>query len=195
MIDPKTLTVDDAGRKVLYRRGGEWCQSGTLTSWNTDTVFVAFSNPTRLGVPCKPEDVVFAEGEPMSEKLEPIVTSDSTGHMLGWSVEARKSGLPIAYGTQIFDGEWRQVQFVRGEHGIPIADSPYNEPMLAHAHLRCYQSAQALRWWLSAIMGHYSIETRLVRHEIDYVVKITRTSEHNEVTMDNVFQVIAGGKS
>ncbi len=57
MIDPKTLTPADIGRKVSYRR--EFCrpEDGELTSWNDKTVFVRFKGPTGEG--CEPEDVSF----------------------------------------------------------------------------------------------------------------------------------------
>ena len=62
MIDPKTLTDADKGRKVIYQEPGDFegakREEGELSSWNDFYVFVRFKGPN--GESCLPEDVTFA---------------------------------------------------------------------------------------------------------------------------------------
>ncbi len=65
MLDPKKLTTADVDRSVTYHR--EFCkvEHGKLTSWTDTTIFVQFKGPTGEG--CKPENVSFSLGTPISE--------------------------------------------------------------------------------------------------------------------------------
>lgn len=60
MIDPSTLTDDDKGRNVIYTSdqadGTTLTESGVLTSWNENYIFVRF-NRHPAGV--YPENVRF----------------------------------------------------------------------------------------------------------------------------------------
>jgi len=62
MIDINRLTENDIGRNVVYHR--EYCeqQTGQLSSWNNEFVFVRFKGPN--GEACEPCDVSFAFPDP-----------------------------------------------------------------------------------------------------------------------------------
>lgn len=57
MIDPKTLTLKDVGRKVVWGAGHINQEECVLTSWNDSFVFVRFRGPN--GESCLPEDIEF----------------------------------------------------------------------------------------------------------------------------------------
>lgn len=60
MINPKTLSRNDVGRKVVYTDFGR-TQEGILSSWNDTTVWVRFKGP--CGEACDPKDLEFAAHE------------------------------------------------------------------------------------------------------------------------------------
>jgi hypothetical protein len=108
---------------------------------------------------------------------EPHTSSNGTAH--GYSVEARMHGNlpPLQIGRQIFDSNWRGVQF---DSGGPcgVKASQWHRYELDACGLLSYEAAQALRWWLLADAPAFSgIETRLVKHTITYAVSAVRVEE------------------
>jgi hypothetical protein len=95
-----------------------------------------------------------------------------SGTEIGYSVEARYNyPSPKAFGDIILDDRWRTVHFPEGKTGVPAGPIYYTHTRAQG--LFGYSAAQALRWWLHAladaeILGGLCIETRLVKHEINY---------------------------
>lgn len=57
MIDVHKLSNNDLGRGVVYHSHGV-SESGVLSSWNEQYVFVRFDNDLH-GKACRPDDVTF----------------------------------------------------------------------------------------------------------------------------------------
>ena len=104
----------------------------------------------------------------------PRKSQNSSGTTHGYRVEGRSVVKPIVVPTgQIFDGEWREVNFPESDKGIsyPI------DPSLYKSGLNTFNASQALRWWLLAEIEHTRVgihlETRLVEYEVRYEQVIT----------------------
>lgn len=97
------------------------------------------------------------------------------GLQFGYTVEARlvqKLTPQIVCGNAL-DGEWRTLHFQRGGGGVPARHEL--DHGLGMFHLYTYEAAQALRWWFLANADSLGrlIETRLVRHKVEYSAKCT----------------------
>jgi hypothetical protein len=89
----------------------------------------------------------------------------------GYTIEARFHVRdPENVGRQIFDQNWRQVEFDQSAIGVPMSTS-YHRELLDHG-LFSYSAAQALRWWFHAqaeiecVGGAPGLQTRLVQHRV-----------------------------
>lgn len=89
----------------------------------------------------------------------------------GYTVEARffmRDAEMIR--QQVYDGQWRQVEFDQSAIGVPMSTS-YHRELLEHG-LFSYSAAQALRWWFHAqaeiecVGGAPGLQTRLVQHRL-----------------------------
>jgi hypothetical protein len=103
------------------------------------------------------------------------------------SVEARYVyPTPITIGNQVFDNRWRTVDFQQSPIGVP--GSVWLNRYTATLGFLPYESAQALRWWVLAELrkGFQGIclETRLVRHEVQYNLKSKAISAHDNLGGD-----------
>ena len=94
-----------------------------------------------------------------------------SGTTIGYSVEARMNySRPETILGTAYDNRWQRVQIVAGDSGVPMKRSP----ALDHVDLYSFETAEALRWWFiaaaeaSRIGGSLCIETRLVRHRVEY---------------------------
>jgi hypothetical protein len=89
-------------------------------------------------------------------------------------------------GNQIFDNQWRTVQFSQGYPGVPTGGFMHSEA--ASLGFMSYQSAQAMRWWFLAEleigMSGMCMETRLVRHAIKYSITSEAVSAHDNLGGD-----------
>lgn len=117
-----------------------------------------------------------------------------SGTTIGYSVEARSTGQPTFINGNMIGEKWTRLEFPRGEKGVPIPGCYDGSGQLAKLGLFSYPSAQAIRWWFQAAAENdfldeaklvripmprpWSIETRLVRHEIKYQYTVTATSAH-----------------
>jgi hypothetical protein len=98
----------------------------------------------------------------------------SSGESSGkrYAVQARCVYEPVVIGDQIFDSQWRNVNFNdSAEHGVPSKeerDFPGTYD---------YAAAQALRWWFVASLASFlrgiCMETRLVEYEYRRSHKLT----------------------
>ncbi|MHB1952362.1 MAG: hypothetical protein ACYCOU_01320 [Sulfobacillus sp.] len=111
-----------------------------------------------------------------------------TSEHIGYRVEARYMGnTPIAIGPQLFDTRWRQVEF-RDDAPVGIPRHPrYHRELIEH-HLYNYEAAQALRWWIVAVvaaMDHMPsmfFETRLIQHSLKSSYTIDAGTPVDELT-------------
>lgn len=105
-----------------------------------------------------------------------------SGTTVGYSVEARCSCRePKKVGDIILHDKWQRIHFNKGFPGVPQPKVHLYE--LERAGLLGYQTAQALRWWFHAelereILGGLCIESRLVKHQVEYSYKSTAISQH-----------------
>ena len=121
-------------------------------------------------------------------KLEDDYQTDGnsgSGTTTGYSVEARCSCRePKRYGDLILHDKWQTIHFPKGSPGVP--PPKFQQYELERTGLHGYQAAQALRWWFHAeleqeIMGGLCIETRIIKHEIEYSYKATAISQHEVI--------------
>lgn len=127
----------------------------------------------------------------MSEELKPAGTSNGSGH--GYHVEARLShGKPRAVGRNMLDGEWRQVDFDETLPGFGVPAYDRLDVGCFIFYLLSYEAAQALRWWFAAHAG-YGVETRLVKHRIEYAAKQFIVGPQDEV-LDRMTRMLGGAK-
>lgn len=91
MIDPKTLTESDLGRKVIYHR--EFCdrQEGELTSWNEKYVRVRFKGPN--GESREPADVTFAIGHGVELDAVSHIHEDTRPMLFAGPIPMPRGGL------------------------------------------------------------------------------------------------------
>lgn len=97
--------------------------------------------------------------------------SKGSATLTGYTIEARfYLREPEKIGRQIYDKDWRQVEFDRSAIGVPISTS-YHRELLEHG-LLSYSVAQSLRWWFHAqaeiecVGGAPGLQTRLVQHRV-----------------------------
>ena len=108
--------------------------------------------------------------------------SSGSGTEIAYTVEARYNYHdPKQFCGQIFDKQWRQVQFKQGEFGVPSC-APFHRHTIEHGMFG-YAAAQALRWWVHATAeaetsGGLCLETRVVSHKISYSHKIEAVKAH-----------------
>ena len=125
----------------------------------------------------------------MEETGYPSPKGSEGGTKTGYTVEARQGGKePKQIAGQIFDNRWRKVIFEKGEIGVPPANPLFAKHLL-HYDLLGYSAAQALRWWLHAVadgatygMAGIMLETKLVKHKIEYESKCNAISEHKIIS-------------
>ena len=126
----------------------------------------------------------------MSEENEyPVAQGNEGGTTIGYKVMARYCGNdPKEIAGQIFDERWRVVQFEEGQIGVPSV-SPLHARHLLRYNLKGYSAAQALRWWLHAVadnteigMSGMMLETKLVKHKIEFESKCEAISEHKIIS-------------
>lgn len=121
--------------------------------------------------------------------LEPKSVGRGNITSQGWSVEARAVGKPMQVGEYLLGERWQKIDFPRSVNiGVPIG-SRHEQARLAERGLLAYASAEALRWWLTAIahIEHpfVSLETRLVKHEIKESHEVRSLSAHAWISGDN----------
>ena len=105
------------------------------------------------------------------------VKSQGSSTSTGYTIEARfHVREPEKIGRQIYDKDWRQVEFDRSAIGVPISTS-YHRELLEHG-LLSYSVAQSLRWWFHAqaeiecVGGAPGLQTRLVQHRLTFEHKV-----------------------
>lgn len=94
----------------------------------------------------------------------------------GFAVEARTIDpklKPIRIGDQVFDHEWRTVEYAQSPVGVP--DGLY-DPIARQYGYRSFASAMALGYWLLSA-AEYGLEFRLVQAKIETATTITREGE------------------
>lgn len=130
-------------------------------------------------------------------KLEDGYRADrgsGSGTTVGYSIEARSVSQPTFILGNMIGEKWTRLDFPRGEKGVPVPGCYDGSGQLARLGLFSYPSAQAIRWWFMAAAENdfindatpiripmprpWSLETRLVRHEIKYQYTVTATSVH-----------------
>ena len=105
------------------------------------------------------------------------IKSKGSSTSTGYTIEARfHVREPEKIGRQIYDKDWRQVEFDRSAIGVPISTS-YHRELLEHG-LLSYSVAQSLRWWFHAqaeiecVGGAPGLQTRLVQHRLTFEHKV-----------------------
>lgn len=112
-----------------------------------------------------------------------------SGSETGYYVEARHNGTsPMQLGEQIFDKEWRRVNFNQDIIGVPQCNR-FNEHVKKHGFYS-YQAAEALRWWFHAESEagkHFAIcmESRIIRVKIEHSYSIEAISAHKRIGGDD----------
>lgn len=117
---------------------------------------------------------------------------NGSGTTIGYSVEARSNSHPTLVLGHVIGEKWTQISFSRGEKGVPIPGCWDGSGQLEKLGFFSYESAQALRWWFLAaaedefvnravglcvpLPRPWSLETRLVRHEVKYQYTVTAVS-------------------
>jgi hypothetical protein len=129
-------------------------------------------------------------GQTVYESDYPYDAGSCSGTDYGWSVEARYvyPGVLTA-GQQVIDNRWQRINFPETPPGLPgVPTGGVMHRQSAVAGYLSYQAAQALRWWFIADvkkdMGAGCLETRLVKHEVAYTVKIKAVSAHDNLGGD-----------
>ncbi|MBR8182114.1 hypothetical protein KDW54_06850 [Burkholderia ambifaria] len=105
------------------------------------------------------------------------------GRTTGYSVEARfvtTSQDHVVINGVIYTDRWKRVHVDQGPVGVP----PHGrfESWLDQCLLMNYPAAQAIRWWFHALaeadFHNICLETRIVKHEVEYSYKERAVSEH-----------------
>ena len=103
--------------------------------------------------------------------------SKGSATLTGYTIEARfHVREPEKIGRQIYDKEWRQVEFDKSVIGVPMSNI-YHRELLEHG-LFSYSAAQALRWWfhtqaeIECVGGAPGLQTRLVQHRLTYTNEV-----------------------
>lgn len=101
----------------------------------------------------------------------------------GWQVEARLStDRPANLGEDIFDSQWRTVNFAKVRPPFGVPNSGLHGNILDDCGLYGYETAQALRWWFHANVPFLSgLETRLVSFKVKSDVEWFRDGEQDLV--------------
>lgn len=107
-----------------------------------------------------------------------------SGTAPAYTIEARCTSRPKKVGDIILDKEWRNIDFTRGNYGVPL--SRFNRYIYEQCGMFNYQAAQALRWWFHAELeneplGGLCIDTRLVKHLIKYSYSAEAIGQHDIV--------------
>lgn len=129
-------------------------------------------------------------GETREEQSYPYDTESCSGTQDGWSVEARNVyPQPKTICGQTFDNRWRTVRFDKSPIGVPSGLESCLDRYAALLGYYPYESAQALRWWFIAELnrdsfGGLCVETRLVRHTVEYRLASKAISAHDNLGGD-----------
>lgn len=109
----------------------------------------------------------------------PKKRSSGSGGEYVYSVQARSPHRPIHVGDQVFDAEWREVKF-NDDPPFGVGVSARLTPGRTLSYLYDYAQAQALRWWFVADTErlHFSLETRLVKHHVNWSYSCEAVSAH-----------------
>lgn len=115
-------------------------------------------------------------------------SQSGTNH--AYSVQARYDyPEPKVFGDIILHKEWKTIYFPKSRDvGVPTGnalDWAGNQ-----MGLMSYQAAQALRWWFHAnaeaeILGSLCLETRIVKHKVEYSIKEEAISDHEYIGGDD----------
>lgn len=101
---------------------------------------------------------------------------------------------PKQFGNQLFDQRWKEIHFDRVQPPLGVPSGPPDLGGVRDRHgLYSYEAAQALRWWFhanaAASWGNLCLETRLVRHVVEYEFSTRLTSAHANVNGDEVHEI------
>jgi hypothetical protein len=119
------------------------------------------------------------------KEVFPRVGSSGGGKFDAYSVEARLlCGEPKQMFGHILHKEWKRVQFSKVPSGFGVKNRVYNR-QAEDLELLTYQAANALAWWLHAEGDSYSLETRIVKHEIVHNYKETIVGAYNVISGRN----------
>jgi hypothetical protein len=127
--------------------------------------------------------------ETHNEKPYPHEVGRQSGGISAYSVEARYMYTDtLTVGSQVFDTRWRTVHFSESALvGVPRCGS--HDWAIMATNLCSYQAAQALRWWFHADLAKdfrgSCLETRIVKHKINYSLDYSAESAHELITGDD----------
>lgn len=99
----------------------------------------------------------------------------SNGTSFGYAIEVRKlPGLPpmVLSNGFVVASEWVRLPLEKSVCGEGIVSRSHGEISLARHGLLTYEAAQALRFAFYAAHGFCGVESRLVRHKINYTLEI-----------------------
>ena len=102
------------------------------------------------------------------------------GNTHGYSIEARTTyPEPQEICGMLLGKDWQQISLCNSPNGVP-AHRSYDFAVSALGYLG-YEAAQALRWSFlaqaAASGGDYCLETRLVKHKIEYKAEAIKVCE------------------
>lgn len=144
-----------------------------------------FKSKTEESIVAEPQQ----EATEKSEFPRPVGTSGN-GTTHAYSVEARYMyTTPKKFGDVLLDQRWRRLSFVPSHIGVP--DGPYHSYGMRACGLLGYSAAQALRWWFHACadadvgVGSMCLETRIIKHRVEYSHKEIAESAHVVITGDD----------
>lgn len=113
-----------------------------------------------------------------------------SGTTNGYSVQARYNyPEPKQFGDIILHREWKTIYFPKSNTiGVPTGNSL--DWAANQLGLLSYPAAQALRWWFHAnaeaeILGSLCLETRIVKHKVEYSIKEQKVSDHQYIGGDD----------
>lgn len=117
----------------------------------------------------------------MNDKEFPRDESEGSGGCDAYSVEARHSFRePLNINGQWFHKDWKRVRFDKVPEGFGVPNKLHAHEAESHG-LLTWQTANAMRWWLHASSDAICLDTRIVRHRVEWSHKIVAVSAHHTV--------------
>lgn len=106
------------------------------------------------------------------------------GRVSGYTVEARHTSRDhVVIGGVVYTDKWKKIHPEQGQVGVPSHHRC--EAWLSQCGLMNYPAAQAIRWWFHAMaeadFKNICLETRLIKHEVEYLYKEVSVSEHSPI--------------
>lgn len=121
---------------------------------------------------------------------EEHLRSSCSGNELGYVVQVRRVHVVGCGQCADLPKEWSDVRTKKGtDCGIQNGARLWSSHLLELANVMSYEAAEAIRWWVlsdAAFESCHHIETRLVKHDIEFSIRVVERPSGREVDDESV---------